>query len=64
MKIELDTTVEEALKMPGSAGKVFKKYDLYCAGCHGSSQDTISRVIINNGLDPEKFLNDLNSSIE
>ncbi|MDA3901623.1 MAG: hypothetical protein PF637_14025 [Spirochaetes bacterium] len=64
MRIEFDTPVQEALKMSTDVVDVFKRNDLYCPGCHGMSQDTIKTVIVNNGLDPDKFLKELNESVK
>lgn len=63
MQITLQTKVLDALKMSKEVKKIFNKYELSCPECKGISQDTIQKVIINNGLDSKKFLNDLNGAL-
>lgn len=61
MKITESTTVLDALKSSREAGEVFRKYNLECAGCMGSDQDTIRIAAENYGLDLDALLRDLNA---
>ncbi len=61
MKITKETKVLDAVKNLKSSVKVFNKYNLDCPGCKGAVEDTIEKVAINNGLDLEKFINELNA---
>lgn len=64
MKITAETNAAEALKMSKKVADVFKKYKLDCTGCKGIKEENIGRIAFNQGLDPDKFLNDLNSALE
>lgn len=60
MKINSDTKVNEALKMSKEVRKVFSDYKLVCPSCKGMVQDSIKKVAVNNGLELNKFIEDLN----
>ena len=63
MKITAETNAAEALKMSKKVADVFNRYNLPCAGCKGLKEDRIGRIAFNNGLDPEKFIKDLNAAL-
>ena len=60
MKFNENTKIHEVLKKNKNTVKIFEKYNLDCPGCKGSAEDSIRNVVINNGLDLEKFLKELN----
>jgi len=62
MKITEKMKVQEALKGSKELLKVFNKYKLDCPQCKGSVEDTIEKVAQHNGLDLEKFIEELNSA--
>lgn len=59
MHISEKTTVAEILKNYKSTASIFKNYNLNCPSCRGIEQDTLEKVIINNGLDPQKFMKEI-----
>lgn len=62
MKITSETNAAEALKMSKKVAEVFARHNLPCAGCKGVKEDKIGRIAFNYGLDPEKFINELNEA--
>lgn len=64
MQITRMTTVVEALKISDSVKEILKKYDLECAACKGAGQDSVERVAVNNGLDPDAFVKELNAAVK
>lgn len=64
MKITAETNAADALKMSKKVADVFYKYNLYCPGCKGVKEDRIGRIAFNHGLDPEKFIEELNAAAE
>ena len=63
MKITAETNAADALKLSKKVAEVFTKYNLPCAGCKGVKEDKIGRIAFNYGLDPEKFIADLNAAV-
>lgn len=63
MKITAETNAAEALKMSKKVADVFHKYNLPCTGCKGLKEDKIGRIAFNQGLDPEKFIGELNAAL-
>lgn len=64
MKITAETSATDALKMSKKVADVFNKYGLVCIGCKGLKEEKIGRIAFNQGLDPDKFIADLNAAIE
>lgn len=64
MAITEKMTVIQVLKNSQNTKNVFKKYNLYCTGCRGNTEDTIEKVAINNGLDVASFVKELNKAAE
>jgi beta-galactosidase beta subunit len=64
MKITKNTKAIDALKLTSNVIKVFRKYDLYCPGCKGIGEETIEKIAVCNGMDVQKFLDELNGSLE
>ena len=58
--VDKNTKISELFKTDKNAINVFKKFDLACPGCRGQAQDTIAKVAVNNGLDPQKLIHALN----
>jgi hypothetical protein len=59
MQISEKTTVADLLKNYRNTASVFKSYNLSCPSCKAIEQDTLEKVIINNGLDPMKFMKEI-----
>jgi hypothetical protein len=64
MKITKSTKAPDAIKLSGNIIKIFQKYNLYCPRCKGISEDTIEKIAICNGMDVQKFVDELNSALE
>ena len=58
--VDKNTKLSELFKTDKNAINIFKKFDLSCPGCKGQAQDTIAKVAVNNGLDPQKLIDALN----
>ncbi len=56
MQISEKSIAAEVLRKYKKTASVFKSYNLICPSCKGVEQDTLEKIIINNGLDPKKFL--------
>ena len=59
MQISEKSIAAEVLRKYKKTASVFKSYNLKCPSCKGVEQDTIGQIIINNGLDPKKFMEKL-----
>ncbi len=64
MKIKKEMKVGEVLRSHPETIKVFLKYGLGCAGCPMSEPENLEQAAAVHGVDPEKFLNELNDSLE
>lgn len=64
MKITAETNASDALKMSKKVADILNKYSPGCTGCKGIREETIGRIAFNQGIDPEKFIADLNSAID
>jgi len=64
MKIIKTMKAVDALKLSKNVIEVFRKHDLYCAGCKGLGQETIEKIAVCNGMDVQRFLDELNGSLE
>ena len=62
MKITAETNAADALKMSKKVADVFYRYNLSCPGCKGVKEDKIGRIAFNYGLDPDKFIKELNAA--
>lgn len=58
--IDKNTRLTELFKNDKHALEVFKRFGLACPSCKGQAQDTIAKVAVNNGLDPQALLDALN----
>jgi hybrid cluster-associated redox disulfide protein len=58
--IDKNTRLTELFKNNAHAVEVFKRFGLACPSCKGQAQDTIDKVAVNNGLDPQALLDALN----
>ena len=58
--VDKNTKLSDLFKTDKNAVNVFKKFDLACPGCKGQAQDTIAKVAVNNGLDPQALVDALN----
>jgi Zn-finger nucleic acid-binding protein len=59
MQISEKTIASEVLKKYKNTASVFNSYNLNCPSCRGVEQDTLEKIIINNGLDPQKFMEEI-----
>jgi hypothetical protein len=59
MQITEKLIASEVLKKYKNTASVFKSYNLNCTSCKGVEQDTLEKIIINNGLDPQKFMKEI-----
>ena len=64
MKINADTNAADALKISKKVADIFKKHNLDCPGCKGIKEETIAKIAFNQGLELEKFINELNSALD
>ncbi len=64
MKITKNTKAVDAIKQSGNVIKVFRKHNLYCPGCKGLGEETIEKIAVCNGMDVQKFLDELNGSLD
>jgi beta-galactosidase beta subunit len=64
MKITKNTRAVDALRLSNNVVKIFRKHDLYCPGCKGLVEETIEKIAVCNGMDVQKFLDELNGSLE
>jgi hypothetical protein len=62
MKITADMKAAEALSSSKSVQDVFRKHNLFCAGCKGAGEDSLARVAVNHGLLLPAFLEELNAA--
>lgn len=59
MEITNATKLTELFKNCPKTVELFKKYDLKCQSCKGIVQDTVRNVVVNNGLDEKKFMEEI-----
>jgi Zn-finger nucleic acid-binding protein len=59
MQISEKLSAGEVLKKYKNTASVFRKYNLKCPSCRGVEQDTLEKIITNNGLDPQKFMKEI-----
>jgi hypothetical protein len=58
--VDVNTRLSDLFKSDKSAVEVFRRFELVCPSCKGQAQDTIAKVAVNNGLDPQKLVDALN----
>ena len=63
MKVTADTKVADALRASKKVVKVFSQYNLDCATCKGSVEDSVEKAAVNYGLDLKALLKDINEAI-
>lgn len=54
------TRLSELFKSDKKAAEIFKELGLKCPGCKGSSQDTVEKAAVNNGIRLNRILERLN----
>jgi len=52
--------IADVLKKYPSSREVFKRHIPECVNCGGASAETIQRGAVMHGLDPDKFVEELN----
>ena len=58
--VDKKTRLADLFKNNSSAVETFRRFGLACPGCKGQAQDTIEKVAVNNGLDPQALIDALN----
>jgi hypothetical protein len=64
MIINKDTKIIDILKASKNASKVLDGYGLYCATCKGAEEDSLGKIASSNGLDLNRFIDDIKKSIQ
>lgn len=56
--------IEKVLEKYPQTREVFEEYGFHCLGCMAAKFETIEEGAIAHGIDLEKFLKDLNMTVE
>jgi hypothetical protein len=59
MEITKTTKLNDLFQKCPEILNLFKKYNLKCGSCKGIAEDTVRNVIVNNGLDEKKFIEEI-----
>jgi len=63
-KITKDMTFAQVFKKYPKLAETFFKHGLMCIGCPFATQETLEQGAITHGLDPEKFIEELNKKLK
>lgn len=63
MKIDRHTILADLLKKESSVHQVLDRYNLACARCKGSVEESLEKIAINSGLDLDTFLSEIKEAI-